>query len=286
MYAHGTGGSFRSHVTEGVAGRLASVDDGNGGHVNMAVLGIDQVETGPRRGASTDSPDNLFYNFANPGAARGNPLQGAADQLSLFAFVAGLDLAAAQSPTTAEIKFGPVAFWGHSQGATEGGIALPYATGIKGAVLSGEGASLIDALLNKKNPVNIAAAVPVAPGEPGPTWASTTRCSRCSRTTITDLVDPLNHAEALVTSPIAAANQKHIFQPYGQGDTYAPPATEQVFALAAGLGQAAPVGHVTDVTVRFGQDHSRCPSGSNGDGQRRATVVTADRAAVRQRREL
>src|SRR5258708_8024153 len=102
VYAHGTGGSFRSHVTEGVAKRLASVDDGAGGKVNIAVLGIDQVETGPRRGASTDSPDNLFYNFANPGAARGNTLQGAADQLSLFAYVTGFDLAATASPTAAQ----------------------------------------------------------------------------------------------------------------------------------------------------------------------------------------
>jgi hypothetical protein len=246
VYAHGTGGSFRSHVTEGVARRLASVDDGAGGHVNIAVLGIDQVETGPRRGTSTDSPDNLFYNFANPGAARGNPLQGAADQLSLFAFVTGFDLPAAQSPTTVEIKVGPVAFWGHSQGATEGGIALPYATGIKGAVLSGEGASLIDALLNKRNPVNIAAAIPVALEDPAPGAVGEYHPVLALFQNDLDLVDPLNHAAALVTNPIATANQRHIFQPYGQGDTYAPPATEQVFAMAAALGKASPPSGVTD----------------------------------------
>jgi hypothetical protein len=50
VYAHGTGASFRSHVPEGVAGRLASVDDGMGGQVHIAVLGIDQVEHGTRRG--------------------------------------------------------------------------------------------------------------------------------------------------------------------------------------------------------------------------------------------
>ena len=260
VYAHGTGGSFRSHVTEGVAHRLASVDDGMGGHVTMAVLGIDQVETGPRRGASTDSPDNLFYNFANPGAARGNPLQGAADQLSLFAFVTGFDLAAAQSPTMAEIKVGPVAFWGHSQGATEGGIALPYATGVTGAVLSGEGASLIDALLNKKNPVDIAAAVPVALEDPGNVGEYHPVLALFQNDL--DLVDPLNHASALVTSPIAMANQKHIFQPYGQGDTFAPPATEQVFAIAAGLGQAAPPSGVTDDTFGSGKT-TAVPFGSN-----------------------
>jgi hypothetical protein len=261
VYAHGTGGSFRSHVTEGVAKRLASVDNGAGGIVNLAVLGIDQVETGTRRGASTDSPDNLFYNFANPGAARGNPLQGAADQLSLFAYVAGLDLPAATSPTMAEIKAGPIAFWGHSQGATEGGIALPYATGVKGAVLSGEGASLIDALLSKKNPVDISADVPVALEE-DPANVTIYHPVLALFQNDLDLVDPLNHAALLVTSPIAAANQKHVFQPYGQGDTYAPPPTEQVFAIAAQLGQASPPTGVAD-DIFGGGSPLPVPAGGN-----------------------
>jgi len=247
VYAHGTGGSFRSHVTEGVAKRLASVDAVGGGNVNMAVLGIDQVETGTRRGSSTESPDNLFYNFANPAAARGNPLQGAADQMSLVRFVAGFDLPAAQSPTGAEIKVaaGQIAFWGHSQGATEGGIAMPYTAGVTGAVLSGEGASIIEALLTKQNPVDIAAVVPVvledAPSNVGPYHPVLSLFQNDL-----DRVDPLNHAPLLVVSPPAPADQKHIFQPYGQGDTYAPPATEQTFALAAQLGQASPPTGVTD----------------------------------------
>jgi hypothetical protein len=227
-----------------VAHRLANVDDGAGGQVHVAVLGIDQVETGPRRGMSTDSPDNLFYNFSNPAAARGNPLQGAADQLSLFLFATGLDLSAANSPTSAEIKFGPIAFWGHSQGATEGGIALPFATGVKGAVLSGEGASLIDALLTKTKPVDIASAVPVVLEDPGNVSANHPVLSLLQNDL--DLVDPLNYASTLVVAPIAAANQKHVFQPYGQGDTYAPPATQQVFAIAAQLGEASPPSGVTD----------------------------------------
>jgi hypothetical protein len=213
--------------------------------VHIAVLGIDQVETGTRRGSSTDSPDNLFFNYANPAAGRGNPLQGAADQISLVRFVTGFDLPAAQSPNGAEIKVGPIAFWGHSQGATEGGIAMPYTVGVTGAVLSGEGASLIDALLTKKNPVDIADVVPVvledAPANVGPYHPVLALLQNDL-----DLVDPLNHAPLLVVNPLAAANQKHVFQPYGQRDTYAPPVTEQTFALAAQLGEAAPPSGVTD----------------------------------------
>ena len=51
------------------------------------------------------------------------------------------------------------------------------------------------------------------------------------------LVDPLNYAGALVTNPLATADQKHVFQPYGQGDTYAPPVTRADVRLAAQLGQ-------------------------------------------------
>jgi len=36
-----------------------------------------------------------------------------------------------------------------------------------------------------------------------------------------------------------------VFQPYGQGDTYAPPVTEQIFAAAVGLTEAAPPSGVT-----------------------------------------
>jgi hypothetical protein len=271
VYAHGTGGSFRSHVTEGVAHRLASVDDGAGGKVNIAVLGIDQVETGTRRGTapeSQDSPDNLFYNFANPLAARGNPLQGAADQISLVRFVTGFDLPAAQSPTGSEIKAGAVAFWGHSQGATEGAIAMPYTVGVTGAVLSGEGASLIDALLTKKNPVDIASVVPVVLEDPSvdafhPVLGLLQNAM--------DGDDPLNYAQTLVENPLATANQKHVFQPYGQGDTYAPPVTEQTFALAAQLGEVtAPAGVTPDM---FGPIALTVPAGGNVTIQ--GTVLTA-----------
>ncbi len=242
VYAHGTGGSFRSAVTEGVAAREAAIDDGGGGQVHVAVLGIDQVEHGTRRGGSQDTPDNLFYNFANPLAARGNPLQGAADQMALARFAATLDLPANQSPTGAEIKVGPIAFWGHSQGATAGGLAMPYVGGVLGAVLSGEGASVIDALLGKKNPVDIADVLPIVL-EDDPSKVGTYHPVLALLQNDLDGVDPLNHARALVVGPVSTASQKHVFQPFGQGDTYAPPSTEQTFAVAAQLAEiTAPSG--------------------------------------------
>jgi hypothetical protein len=239
VYAHGTGGSFRTDIPEGVAGRMAAI--------GVAVLGIDQVEHGTRRGASQDSPDNLFFNFANPAAARGNPLQGAADQISLVRFATGFDLPAASSPTQAEIKVGPLAFWGHSQGATCGGIAMPYTAGVTGAVMSGQGASLMDALVTKTNPVDIAAVLPVVLEDPK---VDINHPVLSLLQGDLGLVDPLNHAAGLFANPPATANLKHVFQPYGQGDTYAPPPTQQTYAIAAQLGEAmAPSGVTPDLFI-------------------------------------
>lgn len=241
VYAHGTGGSFRSAITEGVAARLAAVDDGMGGKTQMAVLGIDQVAHGPRRGASMESPNTLFYNYGNPAAARGNPLQGAADQLSLARFARALDLPANASPTGAAIKFSRVVFWGHSQGATEGSIGLPYGD-VPAVVLSGQGASLMDALLTKKKPVDVSSVLPVllqdlAVDGNHPVLALLQNAI--------DPADPLDHAAAMVSAPPAMLTSRHVFQPFAQKDTYSPPITELTYAFAAALGVAAPPASVT-----------------------------------------
>jgi hypothetical protein len=241
IYAHGTGGSFRSHVNEGVAKALATVGADN--TVPFAVLGIDQVQHGPRRGMSTETPDNLFYNFGNPNAARDNAMQGAADQMSLAKLAASLDIKDT-TLTGAEVKIDPAAvlFWGHSQGATEGGISTPYAAQLAGVLFSGQGASLMDALLNKTQPVNIAGSIAFALSD----LASADPMTRKPRGSefhpvlsllqmYLDPSDPLNHAAAMTPSMTGG---HHVFQVYGQNDSYAPPVTEVTYAIAAGLNAA------------------------------------------------
>jgi hypothetical protein len=236
VFAHGTGGSFRSFVDSNVPEMLGSVPNATGQSVSMAVLSIDEVAHGTRRGSSQSSPDDLFFNFANPAAARGNPLQGAADQVALLRFAKSFDLAAAKSPTSAEIKFGSIAYWGHSQGSTEGGIILGYVPGYAGLVFSGQGASLVDALVTKKNPVDVSAAVPFVLEDPGGVDVYHPVLGILQNAIDPD--DPLNHAGTFAVPPKMASGT-HVFQPYGIGDTYAPPPTEQTFAIAAGLGLAA-----------------------------------------------
>jgi hypothetical protein len=120
---------------------------------------------------------------------------------------------------------------------------MPYATGVLGAVLSGEGASVMDALVTKKNPVDIADVLPAVLEDPKVDYNHPVLSLLQGDLGI---VDPLNYAATLVIAPLAPPNQKHVFQPYGQNDTYAPPATEQTFALAAQLGEASAPSGVTN----------------------------------------
>jgi hypothetical protein len=243
VFAHGTGGDYRSHVRDGVSKAMA------GAATPIAVLGIDQVEHGSRRGGSTESPNNLFFNFANPRAARDNALQGAADQLSLANIAKGINIGGGAT------KINPKAmlFWGHSQGATEGAIGMPFYPGVKAAasdggvpssegvkavVLSGVGASLLDSLLTKTSPTNIAAAIPYVlqdpdPGNPAAVNGGGNNPVLSLLQTFFDPSDPLNFGLAMTEQPFAGKDPRHLFQVYGQGDTYSTGVTQATYARSA-----------------------------------------------------
>jgi hypothetical protein len=128
-------------------------------------------------------------------------------------------------------------FYGHSQGATHGSLALAYTSLYKAAVLSGNGASLMHALLSKKSPVNVAGAVPIALGDfdgkelnGGDMHPALTLLQHWI-----DQADPLNFARSASGVPEPNQTPKHVFQTYGLGDTYSPKVTLETYALAAGL---------------------------------------------------
>ena len=221
IYAHGTGGSFGATFATGSPkrSRLSPVS------TVCPLPSWESIKCSTGRGAeSNDSPNNLFYNFANPYAARDNALQGAVDQMSLAKLAAALDLKDPTLGSDLEIDPHRIEFWGHSQGATEGSIAGPYVTEIGAMVFSGQGASLIDALLTKTNPVNIAASVPYALSDLDPVQPTRLRDGIFHPVLsllqmYVDPADPLTHAAQLAPTK---AGGHHLFQVYGLGDTYAP----------------------------------------------------------------
>jgi hypothetical protein len=117
---------------------------------------------------------------------------------------------------------------------------------LDGAVFSGNGAGLVEALLNKTNPVNIAGAIPfvvqdadadgnLRMGDKHPVLGLLQH--------YIDAADPLNFAALSTVRPEATKTAKHIFQTFGLDDTYSPPVTLARFIYAAELAVApAPSG--------------------------------------------
>jgi hypothetical protein len=210
------------------------------------VIGIDQVEHGHRRGDSTEHPNNLFFNFLNPAATRGNPLQGAVDQLSVARFAKALDVAGAVTTGEAiKVDGTQLFFFGHSQGSTQGSLMLPFGDDYQAAVLSGNGASLRDALRTKTQPEDIAGVLPIVLQDPlmshpdlGPGVTLYHPVLSLLQQWI-DPADPLNFAAA-IGSPLPGHSGKHVFQTFGTEDTYSPPVTMATFAVAGGLTQVTP----------------------------------------------
>ena len=230
IYAHGTAGSYRNGVTQ--MSSLISNFEGSDGARGMLMISWDQVQHFNRRGDSELDPEPLVFNYGNPQAARGNFMQGSADLYAIVKYVESLEIPADQSPTGKAIKADPsqVYFLGHSQGGTTGPLALPFEPGIRGAILSGAGASLTLGLLGKTSPVDSPSALKLALQDP----------DLIENHPVLNLiqgyyepVDPINYA------PYLAKYQRqgitagmHIFHIFGVGDTYSPPAGLKVMARA------------------------------------------------------
>lgn len=239
VYAHDTDRSFRSFVADGIAARLAAADDGMGGKVAMAVLGIDQVDHGTRR-ASGDAASVLLLTEASPARARGDRVQSAADQLALLRLLATFDLPAGMSPTGNEIKLGRALFWGHGQGAVSGALAIPYSDA-PAAVLSGASASVRDTMLGRQRPMSTQVVMPFVLQEA----LDANHPAMALLQSALDAVDPLYHATAMTIAPTGSFKPKHVFQPFAQMDTYTATSPQLTWAFAASLGVAQPPASVT-----------------------------------------
>lgn len=254
LYAHGTGGDYRTVVDGGDQVAALVAED------CLAALGIDQVFHGTRPGAPGPSDPNpevsialAFFNFPNPLAARTNNRQAALDyvqQARLFT-EGHMEVPAAVSRTGQAVKFDGdrIVFWGHSQGGLNGPLYLASHPSARGAVLSGAGSMLTVALLEKT--------------KPEPSIADLVRVllqlhsdeERAELTlfaplvnlaqTLLDPTDPVNYERLVIREPRNGHRPKHVYLtvgigPDGQGDTYAPPRGIQIGAVAMGLPRLAP----------------------------------------------
>lgn len=222
VYAHGTGGTYRSHVANGTVDIVNSINI-DGQTVQFLTIGWDQVQHFTRRNGSELHANDLVFNYQNPASAKGNFLQAAADIHAVMAYVEQLNLDAASSPTGEALAVDPtrIYFMGHSQGGTSGPLALPFDTTSTGAILSGAGAGLTLALLGKTTPVNSPAAVRLALMEEDEVKQTHPVINFLQA--YFDPVDPVNFGHLAAAQVIEGeTHPKHIFHTSGVGDTYSP----------------------------------------------------------------
>jgi pimeloyl-ACP methyl ester carboxylesterase len=237
LYAHGTGGNFRSGITEGLAETLSDFPVAGGSNAHFAIVSYEGVMHGARRGMGvTDSPNVLFFNFANPEAARDNVLQGGADVLAIARALRGGSITTMGG---SELRFdaAKLVFLGHSQGSTVGAAAAAYDGDFAARVLSGAGGDLRFSLTTKTQPVNIAGLVPVVLGEPGGADHPAMQLFQA----FVERSDAVNFGARLLADRAMGVALRPLVMTYGLGDTYSTPATMQALATAIGLPAAAPI---------------------------------------------
>ncbi|AKT39359.1 hypothetical protein [Chondromyces crocatus] len=247
LYAHGTGGNYKSFIRDGTAASLAAQC--------LATMGVDQIFHGTRWGAPKNPGDTafLFFNFMNVTAARANPRQSALDEVQrarLFSETRAT-VPASVSVNGKEIHFDParVLFFGHSQGGLNGPLLLAADDAVRGAVLSGSSAQMAITLLEKTEPTpSVAGAVKTLflglSGEDGAELNEFHPAISLAQS-IVDVVDPIHYAPAIVLEPRPGFAPKSIYMtegvnPDGVGDSYAPPRGIEVHAIAMGLPLQSP----------------------------------------------
>lgn len=236
VYAHGTGGNYRTFINNNSAEALAAE--------GIAVVGFDQVFHGERAAPGT-TPEAAFFNFTNPAAGRTNNRQAGLDLVQAGRFIRALsfELHPAQGEaTTVHFDNDNVFFFGHSQGGLNGPLWLAASDGARAAVLSGAGGSIALALILKTEPIDIPALVSVALGlardELVPLHPIVSLLQH-----LVDPSDPANYGRYILREPRAMNHPKHIFQTQGFIDHYAPPRGIAALAMSQGLPLALPVLH-------------------------------------------
>lgn len=244
LYAHGTGGDFESYLNDGTAYEAVKRC--------FAMMGVDQIFHGTRPGAPPDGDEGkiqlLFFNFQNPIAARTNGRQSAIDEVQRARLFTErkITVPSTVTPDQVEVRFDPskVMYFGHSQGGLNGPLYLAADDSARGGVLSGSGALLIIALLEKTEPQPSVAGLvktiflQLKPEEEEELDELHPTLSLAQ--TIVDAVDPIHYARNIIREPRMGFASKSIYMteginPDGVGDSYAPPHGIEAHGVALGL---------------------------------------------------
>ena len=246
IYAHGTGGDWRSCC----AGNTGWVEAEVAGTAGLAMLSISQPLHGDRATSSTNVELHTF-NYFNPEAGRSNLRQGALDLVYLAHVLSGQP----QVLTTAEgdeLLLDParLTFFGHSQGGITGAMALPYIGDlIRGAVLSGAGGGLsLTLVYRQQGGLDIAGLVTGALQFDSDEVLDPLHPVAAVVQSLTDATDPLNYSALWLSrrSPIGTPPVP-VLMTEGLLDEHTPPITTEALGAAAGLPLIEPYARVPEV---------------------------------------
>jgi len=237
IYAHGTGGDYKSFLSDGSGRDAALIRDGSGNVITrIAMISIDQVVHGARVPPGTNY-DLAFFNLKNLPAFRDNVKQGALDDFQLLRLVKNIHVATAPS-TNAPIQFDPkhIYFKGHSQGGLTGPLFVAAEPEVQASIFSGAGGVIIYALLNKTQPVNIPAVVGALFHDPVDEFHPVLNLAQ----SYAESSDPENYARYYFREPPSGFAAKPIYQSLGIVDHYTPIPVIKALALAMGVQPVTP----------------------------------------------
>lgn len=240
LYAHGTGGDYES---------CRGVDELV--QMGYGMICIDQPLHGSR-GAELNLADGELilysFNFLNPPAGRTGFRQSAVDTLHLSHMVAAgrFDLAAGETDDGMEVRLDPerILFFGHSHGALSGALAMAVDSRIRGGVLSGGSGILIETILRRKDPVDLAtltASLLLIPPESLDSFHPVLNLVQ----TLVDATDPVNYAASWL-HPADGQPAKHVFITEGTADAASPAVGTDAVGSAAGIPLLRPIAKASD----------------------------------------
>lgn len=226
--SHGTGGDYKSFVEDGTAARLADY--------GVASIGFDQVLHGERAPPGTQ-PETTFFNFLNPVAGRDNARQSALDNVQQARLVTSMVIPTNRIPNPEDAFFDPerVGFFGHSQGGLNGSLFIAIDDTAHAAVLSGTGAIIGWAILQKTEPTEILPLLEVlldldAERESFDIFHPLLMLTQ----TFIDPADPVSYAPYWSAAP-RVGDGVSVLLTEGLDDGYAPPLGTEAIAVAARL---------------------------------------------------
>ncbi|TNF32411.1 MAG: hypothetical protein EP329_10305 [Deltaproteobacteria bacterium] len=233
LYSHGTGGDWQSclDATEGDV-----LKDG------LAMICIDQPLHGIR-GVGDDANYLNSFNFLNPQSGRMSFRQAAADTIWLSHMVTEgrFDLDSNNDGWGKAFRLDPnkILFFGHSHGGLAGVIAFGTDPRLAGGVLSGASGVLIETILLRKDPIDIASLLAAVLGL-DVSQLDTFHPILTVAQTLVDVTDPINYAPYWM-APVTGGRAKHVFMTEGTQDEASPSVGADAVAAAAGIPLITPV---------------------------------------------